>query len=345
MRRSSARRSKRWGAWTLRKPSRRWRDWPEPSPARGCEKRRWSSTPAARRPSPPWSCWLTDSRTTARLTFRSRRSSAWRSCRTGSESGHCARQPALTRAVRYGPRRDAAWKRFARPSRGRWGARRETRRSVGPHQVERIDGDLPIGGEPVEVGFGHTPGRARVADRLANVDRVTRRHQHAAQVEIAGDETGAVVDQDGGPTVIEIGDQGDDAAVRRPHRRAPRRGEVDTPVTASQYLVEHACHAEHARHCAAARAHERRLPQPRGLVRPPSHLLHHLLLEPDAHGQRLRWLGILRSDARSEEHTFELQSRLHLVCRLLLEKKKNITTHSNFKRQKIYKQNQNVTNI
>src|SRR2546429_2802480 len=29
---------------------------------------------------------------------------------------------------------------------------------------------------------------------------------------------------------------------------------------------------------------------------------------------------------RSEEHTSELQSRLHLVCRLLLEKKKNIQT-------------------
>src|SRR2546429_6401983 len=29
--------------------------------------------------------------------------------------------------------------------------------------------------------------------------------------------------------------------------------------------------------------------------------------------------------ARSEEHTSELQSRLHLVCRLLLEKKKHIT--------------------
>src|SRR2546422_7352035 len=28
-------------------------------------------------------------------------------------------------------------------------------------------------------------------------------------------------------------------------------------------------------------------------------------------------------DVRSEEHTSELQSRLHLVCRLLLEKKKN----------------------
>src|SRR2546422_4743750 len=30
---------------------------------------------------------------------------------------------------------------------------------------------------------------------------------------------------------------------------------------------------------------------------------------------------------RSEEHTSELQSRLHLVCRLLLEKKKTTTNH------------------
>src|SRR2546422_8422614 len=30
----------------------------------------------------------------------------------------------------------------------------------------------------------------------------------------------------------------------------------------------------------------------------------------------------LRCELRSEEHTSELQSRLHLVCRLLLEKKK-----------------------
>src|SRR5687768_18098167 len=32
------------------------------------------------------------------------------------------------------------------------------------------------------------------------------------------------------------------------------------------------------------------------------------------------------SSARSEEHTSELQSRLHLVCRLLLEKKKKHRT-------------------
>src|SRR2546422_7732475 len=35
-----------------------------------------------------------------------------------------------------------------------------------------------------------------------------------------------------------------------------------------------------------------------------------------------RVLGKRRVELRSEEHTSELQSRLHLVCRLLLEKKK-----------------------
>src|SRR2546429_5193264 len=33
-------------------------------------------------------------------------------------------------------------------------------------------------------------------------------------------------------------------------------------------------------------------------------------------------LQMSSADRRSEEHTSELQSRLHLVCRLLLEKKK-----------------------
>src|SRR2546422_6318981 len=35
-------------------------------------------------------------------------------------------------------------------------------------------------------------------------------------------------------------------------------------------------------------------------------------------------LGVPAQRLRSEEHTSELQSRLHLVCRLLLEKKKNV---------------------
>src|SRR2546422_5927279 len=35
--------------------------------------------------------------------------------------------------------------------------------------------------------------------------------------------------------------------------------------------------------------------------------------------------AVAQAIERSEEHTSELQSRLHLVCRLLLEKKKKIT--------------------
>src|SRR2546429_6390425 len=61
---------------------------------------------------------------------------------------------------------------------------------------------------------------------------------------------------------------------------------------------------------------------------------HHIGLgEGAAVGQALEADGA-RDDAaihlRSEEHTSELQSRLHLVCRLLLEKKKNnrIDTHT-----------------
>src|SRR5207253_9224945 len=38
--------------------------------------------------------------------------------------------------------------------------------------------------------------------------------------------------------------------------------------------------------------------------------------------QRLSGLALAAKERRSEEHTSELQSRGHLVCRLLLEKKK-----------------------
>src|SRR2546429_1413104 len=42
--------------------------------------------------------------------------------------------------------------------------------------------------------------------------------------------------------------------------------------------------------------------------------------------------GVEVMDNRSEEHTSELQSRLHLVCRLLLEKKKKKETISFYKK-------------
>src|SRR2546425_6493092 len=40
------------------------------------------------------------------------------------------------------------------------------------------------------------------------------------------------------------------------------------------------------------------------------------------------WLATWLGEARSEEHTSELQSLAYLVCRLLLEKKKKYTTNT-----------------
>src|SRR5438876_1260535 len=51
-----------------------------------------------------------------------------------------------------------------------------------------------------------------------------------------------------------------------------------------------------------------------------------LLLCPPVAAQIVDRLAASVNDSRSEEHTSELQSPVHLVCRLLLEKKKNKTT-------------------
>src|SRR2546429_2887681 len=48
----------------------------------------------------------------------------------------------------------------------------------------------------------------------------------------------------------------------------------------------------------------------------------HHLAQVAAHDQPV---AVAFGPQRSEEHTSELQSRLHLVCRLLLEKKKTYT--------------------
>src|SRR2546422_6689077 len=49
----------------------------------------------------------------------------------------------------------------------------------------------------------------------------------------------------------------------------------------------------------------------------------HLGLRPGRDGKRVDHGVAGPRQLRSEEHTSELQSRLHLVCRLLLEKKKS----------------------
>src|SRR2546422_1468352 len=47
------------------------------------------------------------------------------------------------------------------------------------------------------------------------------------------------------------------------------------------------------------------------------------VLPPVPFNQVIGWMSkAIFNPVRSEEHTSELQSRLHLVCRLLLEKKK-----------------------
>src|SRR2546422_5903903 len=68
----------------------------------------------------------------------------------------------------------------------------------------------------------------------------------------------------------------------------------------------------------------------------------HYLLERELHVEcydRLRVLLELfaqdpQAIVRSEEHTSELQSRLHLVCRLLLEKKKKNKTQEIYQNMK-----------
>src|SRR2546422_4140849 len=53
------------------------------------------------------------------------------------------------------------------------------------------------------------------------------------------------------------------------------------------------------------------------------HVGHQNVDSPGMAGRQLERRGAVGRLERSEEHTSELQSRLHLVCRLLLEKKKN----------------------
>src|SRR5467141_1323535 len=64
----------------------------------------------------------------------------------------------------------------------------------------------------------------------------------------------------------------------------------------------------------------------------PLQLLSHAVMTE--HARAVLW-GEARPDARSEEHTSELQSHLNLVCRLLLEKKKKKNKHNiSYKKKK-----------
>src|SRR5438309_5961380 len=71
---------------------------------------------------------------------------------------------------------------------------------------------------------------------------------------------------------------------------------------------------------------------PRSTLFPYTTLFRSLEAHAGVSGKRLRARGPamlveIGRARRSEEHTSELQSQFHLVCRLLLEKKKNKITH------------------
>src|SRR5437588_3975675 len=61
----------------------------------------------------------------------------------------------------------------------------------------------------------------------------------------------------------------------------------------------------------------------------------------DVHARTLPLVGL--ADARSEEHTSELQSHSDLVCRLLLEKKKKINNYRHIVIEKRTKTTQTAT--
>src|SRR5216684_817755 len=67
---------------------------------------------------------------------------------------------------------------------------------------------------------------------------------------------------------------------------------------------------------------------PRSTLFPYTTLFRSLAHRPGQVGCDARRLRGRRLRRRSEEHTSELQSRLHLVCRLLLEKKKNMDEYA-----------------
>src|SRR5438309_8508058 len=59
----------------------------------------------------------------------------------------------------------------------------------------------------------------------------------------------------------------------------------------------------------------------------------------------VRALGATLDAQRSEEHTSELQSQFHLVCRLLLEKKKKIKENKNIRTHKFSYSTDNATQL
>src|SRR5437867_3719240 len=116
-------------------------------------------------------------------------------------------------------------------SRGQWRGRRE----IEIDEIQRIDGGFAVVGEPAEVWSGHAPRRAHAADEFPASDGIPRGDEGTAEMQVTGDESGAVVDENGGAAEVQIADVCHHAAVRRQHRRTLLSREVDAEVPAPHH--------------------------------------------------------------------------------------------------------------
>ena len=118
----------------------------------------------------------------------------------------------------------------------------------------------------MEVWSGYATGSSDQTDLLAALHGVANRDLRLAHVEVAGDDAIAMIDVDDITREEELGDEGNDAAIRGEDRIAGRAAIVDAEVAARNLAVEDASVAELARHARWPRAKEgkseklRRLP-------------------------------------------------------------------------------------
>ena len=114
-------------------------------------------------------------------------------------------------------------------------------------KVGRIDRQRAEARAPMKVRARHSARRSNQSDFLPALHRVADGNFRATHVEVAGDETVAVVHVHDVARQKELGDERHDAAVRREDRLTERATIVDAEMAARHSAVEHAPAPEPAR--------------------------------------------------------------------------------------------------
>src|SRR4051812_1830579 len=191
--------------------------------------------------------------------------------------------------------------------------------------LDQVDGLLDLGD--------------RLRARLAGLERHDRRHLEHAVADDGGGrahEAAAVGDRRRAPAVLRLGRDGDrlahDVLARLPRpardlavaaRVLPREHVALGALRSGDHLREGIVRVAASRlEAALERGVELGGPRPARIGQPSRHDAFYRLVVEGVMATRLTYTGGTRTpelDARSEEHTSELQSHVNLVCRLLLE--------------------------